>query len=70
MVFAGAIRHRLSSLLTFTAPYFGRASRRSATFAVCTNAGGSLSSTVIAQRATSRLEVALELRALPRTALA
>jgi hypothetical protein len=50
IVLDGAIRQRASSLLTFTGPYFGRASRRSATFAVCANAGGSLNTPSIAQQ--------------------
>lgn len=58
----GAIRQRLSSLLTFTGPYFGKASRTSATFAVSTNAGGAVNSSSIAQRLVLRSR--FELRAL------
>src|SRR3954462_3979841 len=43
MVFEGEMRHSCKTLLTFTRPYFGTASKRSKTFAECTYSGGSSS---------------------------
>src|SRR4051812_18659237 len=44
MVLLGEIRHCVRIRLTFTRPYFGTASRRSKTLAVCRYSGGSSSS--------------------------
>src|SRR3954453_13715939 len=41
MVFEGEMRHSCKTLLTFTRPYFGTASKRSKTLAEWTNSGGS-----------------------------